>query len=264
MMIMDIGQHRPDPRDFDARPPRAAAARGRPPVVHRARNRQRGAAVGAPLRHAGWKARFNADEVPNAGAAHRGALPDALQGPAAGLVGAGAGGAGAGAPWTAPIPRNLIGQLEDAAGRRARRQQARGVHAGRAAAPAAPGATPRPPDSLCRQALPVLIVFGRREPVRPQAAPPRPCRLWTRADAPRRTPWPGAGNPAACRPAWCRCWRGPAAPAPRAGRRWTAARGWRKNGAACADAPAWPARPQAALLQAHPDGLRRQARAARR
>ncbi len=42
--------------------------------------------------------------------------------------------------------------------------------------------------------------------VRPQAAqaaPPHPCRLLTpHADAPRRTPWPGAGSPAACRPAW--------------------------------------------------------------
>src|SRR5688572_21214827 len=58
------------------------------------------------------------------------------------------------------------------------------------------------------------------------------------ADAPRRRPWRAPGNRDACRPAWWRCWRGRASPAPRAGPARTAARGWRTNGAACAGARA--------------------------
>ncbi len=47
------------------------------------------------------------------------------------------------------------------------------------------------------------------------------------ADAPRRRPWPGAGNPDACRSAWWRCRRGRAVPARRAGRRRIPGCGWR-------------------------------------
>jgi hypothetical protein len=84
----------------------------------------------------------------------------------------------------------------------------------------------------------------------------------SRAGAPRRRPWPGAGSPAACRPASSRCWRGPAAPAPRAGRRWTAAGARRSCGAACAGARASAARPAAPAPQPRAQLVGRQPRAA--
>ena len=55
------------------------------------------------------------------------------------------------------------------------------------------------------------------------------------ADAPRRKSCSDTGNRGACKPAWWRCWRGRAFPAPRAGRRKIAAREWRTSGAANAD-----------------------------
>ncbi len=58
-----------------------------------------------------------------------------------------------------------------------------------------------------------------------------------RADARRRTPSPAPGNRDGYRSAWSRCWRGRASPGPRADPARTAARGSRKNAAACADAP---------------------------
>ena len=44
----------------------------------------------------------------------------------------------------------------------------------------------------------------------------------------------GARAPRGCRSSWCRCRHGPAAAAPRAGRRRGSAGGWRRRGAACA------------------------------
>src|SRR6267142_4765691 len=59
--------------------------------------------------------------------------------------------------------------------------------------------------------------------------------VW-REDVRRHIPWRGTGNPDGYRPAWSKCWRGRAFPAPHAGHRWIAGHERRTNGAACADA----------------------------
>ncbi len=51
------------------------------------------------------------------------------------------------------------------------------------------------------------------------------------ADAPGRRPGPGAGSRGGCRSGWCRCRRGRAAPARRAGCPRIPAGGWRRSGA---------------------------------
>src|SRR5690606_14790062 len=79
-----------------------------------------------------------------------------------------------------------------------------------------------PPDCACvRCAVAVWVTTSGR-----------------RGGGPGRTPWPGAGNPAAYRPVWSRYWRGRAIPARPADLVQIAARGWRNCDAVRADARA--------------------------
>ena len=111
----------------------------------------------------------------------------------------------------------------------------------RAPPPPDAAAPPRDDDDLVLEAH--RPCSSRRHAAGNGPSAPRPIR---RAGGSGRRPSAGGRARRACRSRWCRCRRGRASPAPRAGRRPARPGGWRTSGAACAARSACGCRPRRA------------------